>query len=190
MIGFERQFEDDKKNEEFFAAIVRELTGDWISDIACDDIHSKNRRTFDEVIYFGPKKDLEKDGTAELLNHMSMLDRYSFSEQRVAFYVNEDPECREEFQLEKKGRYIVFLNGEAEPNVLTVDKDFINLRQLMFTLNTSVVKGTPRWGQRAYSSMMDFNQNAVIYYMGDMTSMEELRKDWRVTLMVEVNKWI
>ena len=86
-----------------------------------------------------------------------MLDRYSFSEQRVGFYVNEDPKCREDFNLPKDGRYIVFLNGEAEPNVLTVDKDFINLKQLVFTLNTSIVKGTPRWGQRAYSCMMDFN---------------------------------
>jgi len=41
----------------------------------------------------------------------------------------------------------VFLNGEAtEPNVLTVDKDVINLQQLAFTLNTAVVKGTPKWG--------------------------------------------
>ena len=52
------------------------------------------------------------------------------------------------------------------------------------------MKGTPRWGQRAYSSMYDFNNNAVVYYMKDTGSMEEIRQDWRVMLMVEINKWM
>ena len=38
--------------------------------------------------------------------------------------------------------------------------------------------------------MYDFNNNAVVYYMKDTGSMEEIRKDWRVMLMVEINKWM
>ena len=60
----------------------------------------------------------------------------------------------------------MFLNGnETEPEVMTVDQDFINLEQMVFTLNTQIVKGTPRWGQRAYAALHDFNMNAVVYYM-------------------------
>lgn len=38
--------------------------------------------------------------------------------------------------------------------------------------------------------MYDFNNNAVVYYMKDTGSVEEIRQDWRVMLMVEINKWM
>ena len=38
MIGFKRQSDDIKKDEEFFARIVRELSGDWITEVECADI--------------------------------------------------------------------------------------------------------------------------------------------------------
>ena len=102
MIGFDKAFDDKEKNEELLANIVRELSGDWITEIECSKIQADKRQFYDEVIYFGPKKDIEKEGTAELLNTLSMVDRYNFTEQRVGFYYNEDPKCREEFNLKKK----------------------------------------------------------------------------------------
>lgn len=38
----------------------------------------------------------------------------------------------------------------------------------MFTLQTSVVKGTPKWGQRAHSAIFDFYQNGLVYMMPDL----------------------
>ena len=64
------------------------------------------------------------------------------------------------------------------------------MKQMMFTLHTGIVKGTPRWGERAYSALYDLNQNGLIYYMGERGSMDEIRQDWRVMLMLEVNKWM
>jgi hypothetical protein len=50
----------------------------------------------------------------------------------------------------------------------------------LFLVNTSVVKGTPRWGQRAHSSIFDFYQNGLVYMMKSVESPEELAKDWKV----------
>jgi len=80
MLNLEKVFEEKEKNEELLANIVRELSGDWITEIECSKIQADKRQFYDEVIYFGPKKDLEKEGTAELLNTLSMVDRYNFTE--------------------------------------------------------------------------------------------------------------
>jgi len=114
-------------NYELIASIVRELTGDWVTEIDCDDIQKDNRKFYDEVVYFGDKKDLEKDGQANAFITLAKHDTYKYVDHRVAFYVNEDPECRTKFQLEPEKTYIAFLSGEARPNLLTVNEDFISL---------------------------------------------------------------
>ena len=38
------------------------LTGDWIEQIACDDIQSPERANFDEIVYFGAAEDLLPSG--------------------------------------------------------------------------------------------------------------------------------
>ena len=114
MIGFKRQSDDIKKDEEFFARIVRELSGDWITEVDCADIQQQGRRNHDEIVYFGPKSELEKDGRGYEVINLSIVDRYNFDEQRVSFLYNEDPECREAYDLDPKKSYVAFLNGEAQ----------------------------------------------------------------------------
>ena len=72
-------------------------------------------------------EDLEKEGTAELLKQLAMVDRYNFDHQRAGFYVNSEASCLGEHDLEAGKKYIVFFNGENSiPQHLTVDEDFIN----------------------------------------------------------------
>ena len=52
------------------------LTGDWIEQIACDDIQSPERANFDEIVYFGAAEDLLRDGKSYQLNEVSMNEKY------------------------------------------------------------------------------------------------------------------
>lgn len=79
-LGFSKQFEDRKENEEFLAAVIRELTGDWYRDAPCNAIQNPRRKVIDEVIYFGPKEDVEVGGIAESFMQLSKMDRYNFNE--------------------------------------------------------------------------------------------------------------
>jgi len=81
-LGFEVSKDETPafKDAEMLAMMVRDLTGDWFVEIKCDDIYDKNRRYHDQIIYFGPKQDLEEGGGATLMNQLSMMDRYNFDE--------------------------------------------------------------------------------------------------------------
>lgn len=61
----------------------------------------------------------------------------------------------------------------------------------MFTLNTSIVKGTPRWSQRSYSSLYDFYMNGIVFMMeeGSLTRVVMSKDDWRVALMAKITEW-
>ena len=63
--------------------------------------------------------------------------------------------------------------------------------QLFYTLNTSIIKGTPRWSQRALVSINDFQMTAVILLMqeGALTAVYKSMHDWRVALMTKVAEW-
>ena len=165
--------------------MVKDLTGDWFSEVKCEDIQGSNRRYYDQIIWFGPKADLEEEGGAVIMNELSMIDRYNFDEQKIGFFYNEDPKCPKElFDLDPTKVHVVFLMGNAPPEVMVVNEDDITLQQLIFTMNTQIVKGTPKWGQRAHSVFFDHRQNGLIYYMKEATSPEALKSDWRITLMV------
>ena len=44
--------------------VIRELTGEFVNYIACEDIQKEGRRFNTEVIWLGPKEDLEvKEGS-------------------------------------------------------------------------------------------------------------------------------
>ena len=91
-LDFEKK---ESNNDVNYAAIVRNLTGDWFKPIQCDQIQAKKRVYNDEFIYFGNKADLKKDGSMNMLNDVAMMDRYGIMEWRAGFYYNEDPQCRE-----------------------------------------------------------------------------------------------
>ena len=61
----------------------------------------------------------------------------------------------------------------------------------MFTLNTSIVKGTARWSQRSYSSLFDFWMTGIVYLMPEdaLGNVVDLLKDWRVALMAKIIEW-
>jgi hypothetical protein len=64
----------------YFATIVKELSGSWFKEIACDKIQAGEREFYDELIYFGPATDLVRGGQSEFLMHASMVDRYLFDQ--------------------------------------------------------------------------------------------------------------
>ena len=74
MIGFRRTQPTKEEDEQLFARIVNELTGNFIHHVECDSIlkprYAKNPKGEmivynDEVVYFGPKEDLNRDADAE-----------------------------------------------------------------------------------------------------------------------------
>ena len=90
---------------------------------------------------------MKKDGPANVFNIASMIDRYQFDEQRVGFYYNSEPECREKRGLDKDKSYIIFYHGEnSVPYILTMGQDRVDVPRLAFETTAGVVKGTPRWG--------------------------------------------
>ena len=82
------------------------------------------------------------------------------------------------------------MNGEdAVNNIMTFGEDEISLQSMNFALSTSIVKATPKWGQRAFSAFFDWKQNGIVYYMGDL-SVQDMQSDWRITLMIGIKEWI
>ena len=41
---FEKMYEDDEKNAELLSMVIRELTGDFVSYIPCEEIQKEGRR--------------------------------------------------------------------------------------------------------------------------------------------------
>jgi hypothetical protein len=74
---------------------------------------------------------------------------------------------------------------------LTVDEDYIDFQQIMYTLNTSIVKGTPRWSQRSYSVLYDFWLNGIVLMMGEnaLKNVVLSKDDWRTALMAKITEW-
>ena len=178
------------ENENLLAYIIRELSGDWVVHVDCHAIQHKNRKTPDEVIYFGKKADLQKGGAAEVMTKLSIMDRYNFDEQRAFFGYNEDIACREAYDLETNKSYIGIFNGEdSVPDIMTFGEDDLTVNQMNFALTTNIVKGTPKWGQRAFSAFFDWKQNGIIYYLPEIKR-ETIEEDWRITLMVSVKDWM
>ena len=60
--------ENKEKNEQMFAAIIKELTGDWVTGVDCRAIQGQNRWHYDEVVFFGDAEDLQEGGIASMLN--------------------------------------------------------------------------------------------------------------------------
>jgi len=70
-IHFDTVSEAETENTENLSEIVKELTGDWTMEIKCDEIQSNSRANYDEIVYFGKKEDLEKDGKAFAMTEIS-----------------------------------------------------------------------------------------------------------------------
>ena len=185
-------YETKAEDEAHLALIIKELTGDFVEPITCSDIQAEMRHHYDEVVYMGPKKEIEEGGSLELFEQLAKVDRYNFDDQRAGFYYTEDAACRTEHDLDDEKSYIVFFNGENSIwNHIEVTPDTVNFEQLMFTLNTSIVKGTARWSQRSYSALFDFYMTGIVYLMPEdaLSNVVLTMKDWRVALMAKVIEW-
>lgn len=167
---------------EHFSLVVRELTGEFIHFIECDQIQAETRYFYDEIVFFGDEADLDVGAFADNIEFLSMLDRYSFAEQRVQFFYNDDPECKKEHELDQDKKWIVSFNGHnSVPVAWSFEEDTpIDIEQLVYFVTTSIVKGTPKWGQRAHSAIFDMMQNGFIYMMPDLPAPEELAADWKI----------
>ena len=112
---------------------MRELTGEFVTEIECKKIQDPNRFNYDEVIYLGSQKQLFKEGgLVSALKYTSMWDKYSFDLQRNGFFFNDQPDCRRERDLDPDEPYIIWYNGEQiEPLVWKVEET-IEADRLMY----------------------------------------------------------
>jgi len=105
-----------------FATIVKDLSGDWFTEIACNSIQNEPRKYFDELVYFGPASDLVRGGQSEYLLQASRVDRYLFDQHQVGFYYNTDPDCARNMRLHPDERHVIIYNGNnALPTHILVD---------------------------------------------------------------------
>ena len=135
-LNFSKYYEEKDANVEFFAAVIKDLTGDWIYTVECDDIYNPDRWYYNEVVFFGDQEDLQSGGVAEFLNTISMHDRYSFNDQPVGFLFNFQPECRQKMNLDKDKKHILIYNGDTiEPFLMTFEEDEISMDILNFWIS-------------------------------------------------------
>ena len=66
----------------------------------------------------------------------------------------------------------------------------IHFDKLAYTLNKSIVMGTPKWGQRALSAIKDTHLNAIVFMLEEGAienhDSENYKKDWRLALMAKL----
>ena len=112
---------------------MRELTGEFVTEIECKKIQDPNRFNYDEVIYLGSQKHLFKEGgMVSALKQASKWDKYSFDLQRNGFFFNDQPDCRRERDLDPDEPYIIWYNGDQiEPLVVKVEET-IEADRLMY----------------------------------------------------------
>lgn len=51
-----------------------------------------------------------------------------------------------------------------------------------------MVHGTPKWGQRAYACMTEYNMSAIVYFKDKVGTMDDVLDDWRLELIHELNR--
>ena len=147
LVHFAKVDEKPELNYSTFAAIVRELTGDWVLPIECEKIQDEKRFFYDEVVYFGPADELKEGGRVAQLNETSLIDKYKFDVQRSGFFYNEDPECRKARDLDGDKPYIVWFNGEnSVPYIIEIKEEPIEVHRLLYETTVRTVLGTPMWG--------------------------------------------
>ena len=106
-------------------------------------------------------------------------------------YVTE-PECRAEFGLDKTKGHVLIANGPILDHKTYTPLDdplLIDSYYLSSELVNAIVRGTPRWSERAYSAINDHSKIGIIYLM-DEKSFEEIethKDDWRLILMSEIS---
>ena len=164
MLHVEKIDDDKFIQKKTLAAIVAELTGEFVIPTKCDDIQHQNRMEYDEIIYFGAKADLEKDGKAAALSYVSMIDKYMYNNDRYAAKYIEDPECRLKRQLDPEKEFIVIYNGSNKlPKIIEIDKDEFSIQSLFYDMTLHAVYGTPKWGPRAKILLFDLKISSLVY---------------------------
>ena len=116
----------------------------------------------------GAESDLKGDSDFALkAKQMAMLNQYDYDEQRAGFYYNSDRNCHAYHELEPSKSFLVLFNGENTlPTKIDVtDSSRIKIDILMYMLNSSIVKGMPRWSERAHDIIYLSNMSAIVLMM-------------------------
>ena len=92
LLNFKSKGGDRQEDALSIGKQVRYLTGEFFKPIACSSIQAEDRENFDEVVFMGEATDLADEG-GNLLGRLSQIDRYTFDQQRIGFYWNDDKEC-------------------------------------------------------------------------------------------------
>lgn len=83
------------------AAIIFDMTGNWIEPLMCEDILAPERKAIMQIVYFGSVENLaDPDGKMSFLKTASMIDRYEFFRDKPTFHVVEDPACAVKYELD------------------------------------------------------------------------------------------
>ena len=190
-IGFNYFHESKEEAELDFASVIKNFTGDFITEIDCEDIQSDDRPLYDEVIFFGKEESLDSDVGLDL-EVLAMVDRYNYHQSPVGFHYVTDPKCRQEVGLDASKEFISMFNGyNALPTHLLAD-DKLDFRTLNYRLQTGVNLGTPRWSQRSYAGIFEMMTNALVFLTpeGSLLDHSTLSDDWRAALMAKTTEFI
>lgn len=59
---------------------------------------------------------------------------------------------------------------------------------MIYEIDAAIVRGTPRWGQRAHAAVFRSMASPLIYLIPEHPSQDEIATDWKIMLMVKVNE--
>ena len=96
-----------------------------MGDVECDYIQSEDSPWIDEVVYYGPKEDLQEGAIAEGVRILAIkeLFRYEDSIDMAMYSFNDEPECRTSKGLDPDKKYIVIYNGDfLQPKIFEYGK--------------------------------------------------------------------
>ena len=116
--------ESREDSVEHLAIIVRSFTGDWFSEMTCDELQAEDRPFYDELLYMGEAKDLEVGSFADTMRSVAMKEKYTQGSNQAGFGYVSDPACRESYGLDADKNSIMILNGfNSLPVHVNLEKD-------------------------------------------------------------------
>ena len=85
-------------------------------------MQAEDREYFDEVVFLGEATDVADEG-GRLLEKLSQIDRYTFDQQKIGFYWNDDKECFKKYNLDPENLYLLMLTGNnPSANAIPLDQ--------------------------------------------------------------------
>lgn len=121
------------------------MTGDWLYHVSCEGIEKLIDSGKFSFVYFGQLDDLY-GGKMDHLKKVIAFDRFTFFDERVYFYFNDDKECAKARQFDQeKPAVALYLGKDTLPFSLTEESE-MSYDYLVQWISSCIVEFNMKWG--------------------------------------------